>query len=199
MHKLLSVAVVASCGAAASAQVFIDDQAGWEAAAVGPITAPDYVALGAALFDIGSTDYNGLFTVTVATNGASFNPDGDAEINAIGNFVFDFDPVTSVTITFNEAITGFAANWSNTFVQDGFSVSTNTATYDLNVLADPLSSTFIGVQEAAGFTSITLTTTDPNPGDDFVFFNSLQWSAVPSPGAAALAGLAGLAGLRRRR
>lgn len=191
----VSAVCVTALAGAAHAQVFLDRTA-WVSAA-GAVTTPDVGALGEFSFAEGTpTDLGGFFTVT-ATGG----PDGAAELNDVPNFVFDFAPggLSSVTFTFDTPITAFAAVWSNTFVQDGFSVSTGTNTYDLEAEAgDTLSSTFVGFVESSGFSTLTFTTNTPG-GDDLVFFREFEYSVVPAPSAAAVLGFGGVLAARRRR
>ena len=194
---LTAVVAIACVSATASAQTFLDRTA-WEAAASGPVISPDYAAIGPVEFDPGvSADLGGFFDV-LATGGVT----GDADLNAAPNFVFDFDPagLQSVTFTFDTPITAFGALWSNTFVQDGFAVTTgNGDTFDLEAVAGAtLSSTFVGVIDAAGFSTLTFSTS-PGGGDDFVFFNTFEFVEIPSPATAGLLGLGALAATRRRR
>ena len=117
-------------------------------------------------------------------------------------FSFDADEVRSVTFAFDEAITGFSANWSNTFVQAGFRVSSPFNDYDLNGLSGDLNDQFIGFTEDAAFDTVTFTTTEPL-GDDFVFFSEFDFggapAAVPEPGTFALLAVAAAGGVIRRR
>ena len=83
----------------------------------------------------------------------------------------------AVTFEFPTPIVGFAAVWSNTFVQDGFTVSSPFNDYDLNVISNDLNAQFIGFTENAPFSTVTFTATN-DPGDDFVFF---RISSSPSP------------------
>ena len=183
--------------APASGDIFLD-RAGWEAA-VGEVTAPDYDALAPVDFPAGVTDFYDFFDVTVDKT------DGTSNFNGAGNFVFSFDAdeVRSVTFAFDEAITGFSALWSNTFVQAGFRVSSPFNDYDLNAISDDVNAQFIGFTEEAAFDTVTFSTTAPL-GDDFVFFSDFDFgrtAAVPEPGSAALLAAAALAGgvVRRRR
>lgn len=199
-HGVLALAVLASAGTA-TGQVFFDEPS-WSAASSGNFVAPDYVAIGPTLFPEGTTNLGGFFDVTVELDpvtGGTFNPDFDAELNSVPNFVFDFDPVDTVTFTFPTPITSFAALWSNTFLEDGFRVSTPFNDYDLNVLADPLNATFIGVVEATPFSTLTITTSSPTQGNDFVFFRQFNYYEIPAPGSAALLAIGGFAAARRRR
>jgi hypothetical protein len=199
MTRITTIAIALAAGSAsafAGAGVFIDDEAGWLANADGILVTPDYTALAPVDFDPGvSTNLGGFYDV-LATGGAP----GDANLNTVPNFVFDFSPggLSSVTFTFDTPITGFSALWSNTFVQDGFRVSTPSADYDLNDLSANLSAQFIGIHEATPFSTVTFSTTGAG-GDDFVFFNTFNFVEIPTPGAAALLGVAGLAAARRRR
>ena len=185
-----------SAAAPASADVFFDRTA-WEAA-VGEVTAPDYDALDPLDFPAGTTDFYGFFDAVVEKAG------GTSNFNGVGNFVFSFDAdeVRSVTFAFDEAITGFSANWSNTFVQAGFRVSSPFNDYDLNGLSGDLNDQFIGFTEDAAFDTVTFTTTEPL-GDDFVFFSEFDFggapAAVPEPGTFALLAVAAAGGVIRRR
>ena len=197
-EALVTGAVVACAAAPALSQVFTT-RTDWVTAAGGDITTPDYSTFGEIDFVPGSpTDLGGFFSVTAA-GGAT----GDASLNSVPNFVFDFAPggLSSVTFTFDAPITAFAALWSNTFVQDGFSVSTPEETYDLHSYTPTLNAQFIGFVESSGFTTVTFTTTSPmgGGGDDFVFFREFEFAAVPSPSGAALLALAGVGAARRRR
>jgi hypothetical protein len=193
-RNLLAFAVVASAGATASAGI-IFDRATWVSSVGGPVTTPDYSGFAPVDFPPDTpVDLGGNFTVT-STGGST----GDADLNTVPNFVFDFAPggLSSVTFEFPTPILGFAALWSNTFVQDGFTVSSPFNDYDLNVISSDLNAQFIGFTEASPFTTVTFTATN-DPGDDFVFFREFEF-AVPSPGAASALMAAGVLGLRRRR
>lgn len=195
---MASAALIACAGSAAYGQTFLD-RASWEAAANGPVITPDLAAASPIDFAPGvATSVGGAFDV-LATGGGV----GDASLNAVPNFVFDFAPggLSSVTFTFSTPITAFAGEWSNTFVQDGFAVESGSgAFYDLGLIGgEPLGSNqFIGVVEPGGFSTLTFTTATPG-GDDFVFFTAFEFVEIPSPGTAALLGVAGVAAVRRRR
>lgn len=196
MKLVCASAVVASVSGVASAQVFFD-RGDWVAAAGGGVVSPDFSAFAPTEFAPGvSTDLGGFFSVTA--NGGAL---GDAELNTVPNFVFDFAPggLASVEFNFDTPITAFAAVWSNTFVQDGFTVSSGSTLYDLNVLSDPLGSQFIGFVEADGFSTVRFTTTvNPGNGDDLVFFNTFEYVPVPAPASAFVLGGAAIASRRRR-
>jgi hypothetical protein len=194
-----AVAVAAvNATAFAGAGVFLDDEAGWLASADGTVVTPDYTTVAPVDFSPGvPTDLGGFYDV-LATGGGP----GSASLNGVPNFVFDFSPggLSSVTFTFDTPITGFSGIWSNTFVQDGFQVSTPFADYDLGAISgNDLSARFIGIHEAAPFSTVTFSTASPVGGDDFVFFNSFNFVEIPAPGAVALLSVAGLVGTRRRR
>lgn len=197
-RNVLCAALAASfVGAPASAQVFLD-RSNWVTAAGGAVTTPDYSVFAPVDFVPGvSFDMGGFFDV-LATGGST----GDADLNNVPNFVFDFSPggLSSVTFSFDTEITAFAGLWSNTFVQDGFAVTTgNGNTYDLGALGGGApSAAFIGIVEATAFDSVTFTTATPG-GDDFVFFREFEFVSVPAPASAALLGLGAIAGVRRRR
>lgn len=197
-RSTLSAAVAVACvSATASAQTFLDRTA-WETAAGGTVIAPDYAALAPVDFAPGvSVDLGGFYDV-LATGGAL----GDADLNTVPNFVFDFDPsgLQSVTFTFDIPIVAFGADWSNTFVQDGFAVATsNGDSIDLEDAAGTLlSSTFVGFVDMSGINSVTFTTS-PGGGDDFVFFTNFDFVEIPSPATAGLLGLSAFAAARRRR
>lgn len=190
-RNILAVAVVASSGAVASAGI-IFDRTTWVSSVGGPVTTPDYSALAPVDFPDGvPVDLGGNFIVTAEGD--------DADLNTVPNFVFDFSPggLASVTFDFPTPILGFAAVWSNTFVQDGFTVSSPFNDYDLNVISSDLNMQFIGFTENAPFSTVTFTATN-DPGDDFVFFRDFEF-AVPAPSAASALMAAGVVGLRRRR
>ncbi len=194
----MACAIVVSCaGATASAQTFLD-RSNWVTAAGGAITTPDYAAFAPVDFEPGTPfDMGGFFHVTA--NGGST---GDADLNTVPNFVFDFSPgdLSSVTFTFETEITAFAGLWSNTFVQDGFAVTTgNGNTYDLGALGGGApSAVFVGIVEATAFSTVTFHTAGPG-GDDFVFFREFEFAYVPAPASAGLLALGAVVGVRRRR
>ena len=176
---------------AASGQIFFNET-DWMNASGGNFVAPDYNNLAPISFPEGTTDFYGYFDVTSVGNGS-------ATYNSARNFVFDFDALDTVTFTFDTPITSFAAIWSNTFVQDGFRVSTPFNDYDLNVLDPGLNAVFIGFVENTPFSTVTFTTSNPTMGDDFVFFNTFNFYEVPAPASAAILGMGGLVAARRRR
>ncbi|MEM8679163.1 MAG: hypothetical protein AAGF97_07420 [Planctomycetota bacterium] len=178
--------------------VFLDQ--GSYDAAVGSSIVPDYANLAPIEFPLGTTSFYGFFDVTSA--GGPGTPQDAADYNAAENFVFDFDPanLSSVTFTLPTPAIGIAGFWSNTFVQDGFRVSTPFNTYDLNSIADPLSDTFIGITEDMPFDTVVFSTSQNIPGDDFVFFNGFSYAPVPEPaGGWGLVFAGGLVGLLTRR
>ena len=195
---LFSATVVLVTSQVSFGQTFLD-RAAWAASAGGAIVSPDFLELGPVNFASGvATDLGGFFDVMPTGGGPS-----SAQLNDVPNFIFDFDPngLTSVTFTFDTPITAFAAEWSNTFVQDGFAVESGSGeSYDLGAIGgNPLGiNQFIGVVEADGFNTLTFTTATAG-GDDFVFFTAFEFVEVPAPGGAAMLALGGLAALRRRR
>lgn len=190
-RAIAALALGGMTAGAASGQIFFDET-DWQNASSGDLVAPDYASIPAQNFPTGTTNFAGLFDVTAVGNGA-------ADFNSVQNFVFDFDGLDTVTFTFDIPISSFSGIWSNTFVQDGMRVSTPFNDYDLNDLADPLGAVFIGFVENAPFNEITFTTSNPTMGDDFVFFNTLNYFEVPAPASAALLGLGGVVACRRRR
>ncbi len=183
--------------ATAQADVFFD-QASYDAAS-GTNVVPDYDSLAAIDFPLGTTDFYGHFDVTSA--GGAGTTGSDATFNSAGNFVWNFDPtnLSSVVFTFDEPIIGFSGNWSNTFVQDGFRVTTPSNSYDLNDLVTDLNATFIGITESTPFSTVTFSTSENIPGDDFVFFRAFTYAPVPEPASSAIAGLLTLGLLLMRR
>ena len=190
-RDMAALAVAGMATSAASGQVFFDET-DWMNASSGDLVAPDYASIPAQNFPTGTTNFAGLFDVTAVGVGA-------ADFNGVGNFVFDFDGLDTVTFTFDTPISSFSGIWSNTFVEDGFRVSTPFNDYDLNVLSDPLNGAFIGFVENAPFSTVTFTTSSPTMGNDFVFFNTFNYYEVPAPASAAILGLGGLVASRRRR
>ena len=186
-----ALAATALCASSASAGLFLD-RADWVNALGGDVTSPDYAAFSNTTFTNGvPVDLGGNYTVTAEG--------GNATLNQVPNFIFGFSSTGLQTVTFEfpEPINGFAANWSNTFVEDGFSVSTPSNTYALNEISDDLDALFIGFTEDTPFTTIIFSATN-DPGTDFVFFNTFEFG-VPAPGAVAMLLPIGLASARRRR
>jgi hypothetical protein len=187
---LAAVLAVGAFAATANAASFVNEADWLNSLPVAPITF-DAAAVAPIDFPPGITDLDG-FNVEV-TGGAT----GDASLNAVPNWVFDFETnkVLSVKFIMDQPIVGFSGIWSNTFVQDGFVVSTPFNTYDLHALVDPLNAAFIGFTESQPFTEITFTSGFVG-GDDFVFWNTFQY-AVPEPASLLLLSLV-LSALRRR-
>lgn len=190
-HAVLATAAIAVAASPAAAGAFLD-RTDW-VANTDEVVSPDYTPFANSTFEDGVPfDLGGDFTVTAQG--------GDATLNQVPNFIFGFavGGLSSVTFEFPAPITGFAAIWSNTFVEAGFTVSSPFNDYNLNELSDPLDAQFIGFTEDMPFTTVTFTPTN-DPATDFVFFRDFEFAFVPAPGSPAL--LLCSAGLfaRRRR
>jgi len=179
----VGVAVVAST---ATADVFFD-RTDW-VANTDSIVTPDYTPFIGTVFSDGvPVDLGGNFTVTAEG--------GNATLNQVPNFIIGFAAggLHTVTFEFPEPINGFAAVWSNTFVQDGFTISTPFNDYDMTTV---VSADFIGFTEDSTYTTVVFTAA-ADPGTDFIFFRDFEFAPVPAPGGSAL--LLCSAGLLARR
>ncbi len=109
---------------------------------------------------------------------------GDAEINTVPNFVINFadNRVNTLSFVFDEPIVGFAAEWSNSFVSNGWVIETPAASYELEAIAGgPFSNFFIGFTEDTPFTEFTMRRLqEPGPSELVFFGNTFQF-AVPEP------------------
>ncbi|MEO1128448.1 MAG: hypothetical protein AAFX05_01935 [Planctomycetota bacterium] len=128
---------------------------------------------------------------------------GAAAANDTLGFSITFDAAEGTTeFSFLFAVPVTAVAWThfNTFVTTGITASTGLNTYDVEALEGGGFAGEVGIVEAAPFSELTFTMTDPNAGSELWFADSpLRYVKVPAPGAAALLAIGGAAGLRRRR
>jgi hypothetical protein len=103
---------------------------------------------------------------------------GSTRINDVPNFVIDFadNKVTEVKFQFPEPIYGFAGLWSNTFVTNGWRMTTPSNIYDLEVIMGRLVRPAVHRLRGAG--PVQRDQHDPHDGPGCVGVRVLQYVPV---------------------
>lgn len=196
--KLGFVAVASAAAVAAPtavAQSAFDDLAAFEAAAGGSAVVDDFVAYGVIDLALGANNFFNGYSVVLSGSGT-----GGATINSASNFVFTLGAdLESITFNFDQPITGFGADWLNSFVSNGLTVTVNGNAFNVEDTVNEPSFEFVGVAGGGAFNGPSITVTNPGQGTEFAAISNLYYVPVPAPASAALLGLGGLAAARRRR
>lgn len=189
--------VACAAGAVAStatAQSVFIDFAAFEAAAGNPVITDDFASYGEVSLNLGSNDFNGYSIVLEGTG------TGGTNINSATNLVFTLGgDLESITFEFDQPITGFGADWLNSFVSNGLTVAVNGQLFNVEDAVNEPSFEFVGFAGGGAFNSPSITVTNPGGGTEFAAISNLYYAPVPAPASAALLGLGGLAAARRRR
>ena len=196
MKSLMVLAATAAAVAAPAtlAQSAFTDFAAWEAAA-GPSVQDDFSSYGAVSLALGENSFFNGYSITLAGTGT-----GGAAINGATNFVFTLGAeLQSITFNFDEPVNGFGADWLNSFVSNGLTVTINGTPFNVEDFVPGANFDFLGFAGGAPFTDASVTVTNPGGSTEFAAISSLYYSVVPAPASAALLGLGGLAAARRRR
>ncbi|MEM9558693.1 MAG: hypothetical protein AAF995_00160 [Planctomycetota bacterium] len=187
-----AVAVVASTAGAVDA---FTDFAAWEAAAGNPVTTDDFASYGVVDLALGANDFFNGYTVTLAGTGT-----GGAEINGASNFVFTVGgDLESITFDFDQNVTGFGADWLNSFVSNGLTVTINGEAFNVEDSVAAPNFDFIGYADGAGFGGASITVTNAGGSTEFAAISNLYFAVVPAPAGLGALALGGLLATRRRR
>ncbi|GEM_PF-6965117 len=191
---IVTAAAIASVAQTASALDPFTDFGAWEAAA-GPSIMDDFTSYGAVDLNLGENDFFDGYTVTLEGTGT-----GGAAINGASNFVFTLgEELQSITWTFDEDITGFGADWLNSFVSNGLTVTIDGQSFNVEDSLPAANFEFLGFANGGSFAGATLTVTNAGAGTEFAAISNLYYAPVPSPAGLSALGMVGLLASRRRR
>ena len=190
---LAASAVACSASTALAAIDGFTDFGAWEAAAGGPAVTDDLSSYGVVNLALGENDFFNGYSVILDGTGT-----GGTNINGATNLVFTLGgELDSITFAFDQPQTGFGADWLNTFVSNGLTVTINGESFNVEDFVPEPNFEFVGF---AGdpFTEAVLTVTDPNGGTEFAAISNVYF-AIPAPSGIAALALGGLVAARRRR
>lgn len=187
-----AVVVVASGAHAVDA---FSDFAAWEAAAGNPVTVDDLSSYGVVNLALGDNSFFNGYTVTLAGTGT-----GGATINSASNFAFTLGgELESITFSFDQNVTGFGAEWLNSFVSNGLTVTINGQAFNVEDTVPQPNFDFVGYADAAGFSGAEITVTNNNGTTEFAAISTVYFAVVPAPAGVGALALGGLLATRRRR
>ena len=166
----------------------------WEAAA-GTAIIDDFTSYGIVDLALGDNNFFNGYTITLAGTGT-----GGTNINGANNLVFTLGAeLESMTFTFDSTITGIGADWLNSFVSNGLTVTVNGEAFNVEDFVPQANFEFLGFTDSGNpLSGATVMVTNPGQATEFAAISNLYY-AVPTPATAAVFGFAGLAATRRRR
>lgn len=192
-RTILTAAAIAAVAQPALAVDPFTDFGDWEAAAGSSIT-DDLTSYGVVDLNLGANDFFNGYTVTLEGTGT-----GGAAINGASNFVFTLgDELQSITWTFDDDVNGFGADWLNSFVSNGLTVTIDGESFNVEDSLPAANFEFLGFANAT-FAGASLTVTNAGAGTEFAAISNVYYAPVPSPAGLSALGMVGLLASRRRR
>ena len=141
-------------------------------------------------------DYFGVTSYAGAVGEYTHGVQGFQMSDVDGMATLTFDAIDGATgVSFDMFVDG--TGWESDdriMIKIGGEVILDTAGSDIDDL--DLEEVWTTYEGGAGKLEISL---DSNSGNEAIFIDNIQWTAIPAPGALALLGLAGIAGRRRGR